>query len=458
MIGMANSDVMKQVFAATISCIALLGGVNADVVTMTGGVERLSGSLRSIEDGGVLELQSELSGEPLRVRASMVGKVDFATDAVVLDPAPARVELINGDVIPCSVVAMDADGLVAESAELGKIRIDRRHLAAMQFGVRRNKVLYAATQGMEGWSVDDEEDPAAWRFEDGAMVSMGQSIATRKIGFPEQFILKFELEWARNSMPAIQMFFADPLAVKGERCDRYCLAFGSTGFEIKRESATQRRFTTIAYVSRMPAQCPDRRLRVELQVDRRDATLRLLLDGKLEGEFADPVEPPPTGAGLVLVSQAEGVQQQVRGFEVLESDNAPRRHRAESRGVADRDSLITRRDERWSGVLEEISTSGAGPVLRFRSDFGDKRIELPTADASTVFFSRPALAEGAAQKPSAAFLLSYVGDGLMRISSCRFADDVATIQHPLLGSLQLRRNLLRSIERESASSTQPSRE
>ena len=457
MIGMAKSEDMKLILTTAVLNMACAACLCADVVTMTSGIERLTGDLRSIEDGGVLELQSGLSPDPLRVRASMVGKVEFATEAVAPEPAPARVELVNGDVIPCRIVGLDKGGLVVESTELGRIHIERRHLEAMQLGVRPDKVLYAASQGMGGWSVD-QEDSAAWRFENGAMLAMGQSVATRSVGFPEQFILKFELEWARNAMPAIMVFFADPLVANDERCDRYCLSFQSTGLEVKREAAKNRRFTTVAFVNRMPAQCEGRRLRVELQIDRRDSSLRLLLDGKLEGEFVDPVPSPPSGAGLVLVSQADGVEQKVSGLEVLECDNTPRMHRAESRGDEDGDSLITRRNERWSGVLEEIASSNTGAVLRFRFGFEEKCVEVPLTDVSTVFFSRSPTSKAFTKEPSASYVLSYAGAGLMHISSCRFSNDSAIIQHPLLGSLQMRRNFLRAIERVVTPAAKPASE
>lgn len=433
------------------SCVV---GLCADVVTMTGGSERLTGTLKSIDSGGVLEFQSVLSSEPLRLRAAMIGKVEFPIEVVASDPAPARLELVNGDVIPCGIVAMDKAGLVAESAEFGRIRIERRHLASLQFGLRQNKVLYSASRGMDGWSVD-RDDPDAWRFESGALTAMGKSVASRSVGFPEQFILKFELEWSKNAMPAIMILFADPLMARDQRCDRYCLTFQSTGFEIKREAAANRRFTTIAFVNRMPAQCEGRRLLVELQVDRRDASMRLLLDGKFEGEFFDPVPSPPSGDGLVLVSQVNGVDQKVSGLEVLQWEDMPRKHRDELRENSGSDSLITLRNERWSGVIEETVSSEKGEVLRFRSGFGDQSVEVPLADVSMVYFSQPLAPDGVEKEPSASYVLSYAGGGHMRIASCRFSNDSAIIQHPLLGSLQMRRNMLRTIERVAPTDAKP---
>jgi hypothetical protein len=183
-----------------------------------------------------------------------------------------------------------------------------------------------------------------------------------------------------------------------------------------------------------------------MQVDRRDASLRLMLNGKLEGEFRDPVGSVPTGGGMALVSQAsDGVVQSLRGIEVSESDVAPQRHRAEQRMAVDRESVITRKNERWTGELVGISATDGGRVLRFDSDFGENLLELPEADVSAVFFPRnPELASSSSE---VLYLLRHAGGGILRISSCRFEADVAQVNHTLLGPLNLGRDQLRSIER-----------
>jgi hypothetical protein len=442
---MMNFDFKFLVCAFAFASMAGAGALRADVVTLTSGAERLTGVLRSIGDDGVLELQSELSNEPLRLRGAMVEKVDFAVGAEDPEPPVVRVELVNGDVIPCAIVEMDGRGVLVDSPVLGKLRIERRHLAAMQFGIHARKVVYEGPRDGGEWTHPDDDD-ATWNFEDGALVAEGQAFASRDVKLPENFILKYELEWERNAMPSLQVYFCDPLVAAGERCDRYYLQFGSAGLELKRESATGKRYTTIAFVNRMPGEFLDRKLRVELQVDRRDSSLRLMLDDKAEGEFKDPVGSAPAGGGMALVSQAsDGVVQSLRGIAVRENDATTQRHRAERRVAVNRDSMITRKDERWTGELVGIATTNAGRVLSFKSDFGDKLVELPEADVSTVFF--PQSADAAVPAPEVSYLLRVAGGGVLRIASCRFAEDVAIVNHPLLGSLNLGREKLRVIEK-----------
>lgn len=442
---MMNFDFRFLVFGFVFASMAGAGGLRADVVTLTSGAERLTGVLRSIGEDGVMELQSELSREPLRLRGAMVEKVEFAVGAEDSQPPTVRVELVNGDVIPCAIVEMDGRGVLVDSPVLGKLRIERRHLAAMQFGIHARKVVYEGPRDGGEWAHPDD-DESTWNFEDGALVAEGQAYASRDLKLPQHFILKFELEWERNAMPSLQVYFCDPLVAAGERCDRYYLQFGSAGLELKRESATGKRYTTIAFVNRMPAEFPDRKLRVELQVDRRDSSLRLMLDDKTAGEFRDPVGSVPSGGGMALVSQAsDGVVQSLRGIGVSESDATLQRHRAERRAAADRDSVITRKDERYTGELVGIAATNAGRVLSFKSDYGDKLVDLPEADVSTVLFSQSA--DDAAAASEVSYLLRVAGGGVLRIASCRFAEDVAIVNHPLLGSLKFGRKQLRVIEK-----------
>lgn len=445
MIGMMNFDFGHWVLGCALACMAGAASARADVVTLTSGAERLTGVLRSIGDDGVAELESELSHERLRLRGAMIEKVEF--DAVAQEPEvpSARIELINGDVIPCSVLEMDGNQVLAESPVLGKLRIERRHLAAMHFGIHAPKLVYAGPNDSAEWPRMDEEN-SGWNFAKGELVAEGRAFSSRDIGFPERFEMNFEMEWERNKMPSLQVYFCDPLVAMGERCDRYYLQYGSAGLELKRESAKDRRYTTIAFVNRLPGECADRKLRVGLQVDRRNSILRLMLDGKHEGEFKDPVGSVPTGGGMALVSQApDGVVQWLRGIEVRESDVAPQRQDAERRHMEDRESLITRKGERWTGELLGMSTKGDARVMKFRSQFATEPLELPEADVLSVFFPQPSETETSSSK--VLYLLTYAGDGKLRIASCHFAADAATMDHPLLGSLKLGRNSLRFIER-----------
>jgi hypothetical protein len=331
----------------------------------------------------------------------------------------------------------------------------------MKLSARGKHLAYKGPIDDNDWKRANNEQ-AGWKFNNGALVAQGQAHSQREIGFPERFDLKFELGWEKNKAPSFQLFFCDPLVAAGERCDRYYLQYGSAGMELKRESSKDRRYTTIASVDQWPWNraimgwmdfeligfkwVGYQKLLVELQVDRRSSTFRLMLNGKLQGEFRDPVGSTPKGAGMAIVSQApDGVTQKLRGIEIVEGE-APLVSAYDERLVTeDRDSLITRQSERWTGELLGMSVEDKGHVLRFKSDFGERLIKLPEADASAVYFGQKREAESLLDKTT--YLMRQADGGVLRVASCRFAEDVATVDHPLLGVLNLGRGQLRLIEK-----------
>jgi hypothetical protein len=278
------------------------------------------------------------------------------------------------------------------------------------------------------------------------MISKGPAVASRTLPLPRQFALRFTLVWQQGVIPNFQVFFADPLLPKGEPCNRYYLQFGGAGMEIKREAAKGKRYNTIAILNRSAEQYPDRRLRVEILVNRDTARLELMLNGEPEGEFADPIAEVPDGSGITLACNTPGGGvQEIREIEVLEHDDSHRRHRGEERGDPENDSLISREDDRWTGRLLEIRSGANGPVFVFKTDFQDQPVEIPEADVSTVFFSSP---PPEAPLPEAGrFLLRLPGDGSLGVASCQFTGESATAAHPLLGPLTLRRDGILAIER-----------
>src|SRR5690606_1773196 len=120
----------------------------------------------------------------------------------------------------------------------------------------------------------------------GALRIEGAGRLSRDMELPEQYVIRFMLNWRNN--PNLRVFFSDPLVSINQQADRYMLQFGVSGLEIKRESTTGRRYTTIAALSRQPDQFPGNRMAVELRVDRRRGLIHLYLNGEYEGRHQDP--------------------------------------------------------------------------------------------------------------------------------------------------------------------------
>lgn len=422
-------------------------GLRADDLTLSGGNARLTGTVRSINEAGVLELSTELSTEPLLLKNGAVDKVAFTSSAEPKDAPSALVELANGDFLPVEIESLDGERLIATSPDAGRMEIPRAAISSLQMGVERRKVIYSGPRNPDEWS--GAKDFKKWTFANNSLVADGSAMATKKLALPEKFVLRFTLVWQAKQTPNFQMFFADPLLGRGDPVDRYYLQFGGAGLEIKRESSKGKRYNTVILLNRTPNQYVGRELQVEIRVDRKASRLVLFLNGEPEGEFFDPIPSIPTGSGLMMISNTpNGMRQDVRDIEVLELDDSRGRHFAEDRGDPTMDSLISREDDRWSGSLMDIRKETGNLLFRFKGNHKENPEEIPELEISTVFFAKK---EGVAGDAKASpFILRLHGKGSLNVASCRFTEQEVTAVHPLLGELRFRRDGILAMEKMDA--------
>ncbi len=431
----------NRLLSLLLACLAVYQ-VRADEIALTG-EDRLSGSIRSINDAGVVELATPISPDPVFLKAGSVRKVMFSPPKVSPEIPGAMVELVNGDLLPASIESLDQANLTISTPYAGRMVIPRDALKSLQLGIRKRKVIYSGPRNLDEWLIGVEAG-RNWRFENNALIANGQAYAARKFDLPQQFVVRFTLKWQGN--PNFQIHLADPLRPKSEVSDRYYLQFAGAGLEIKRESTVGNRYTTVILSNRTPDQFEDSRLDVEIRVDRKTSRLHLLLNGEPEGAGIDPVSHPPDGMGVSLLSNSSnGNEQEIRSIEILEFDDAKVRHHSEQRGDPKTDSLISRDDDRWGGRLTDIRKSGDGLVFSFNSDFQDQPLELLESDVSTIFFA----GSEATTKPAEShpFVLRLQENGLLRVTSCTFTEDEVSALHPLLGQLNIRRSGISAMER-----------
>ncbi len=415
---------------------------HADEILLTGDAS-LSGTIRSINDTGVVELSTPISPDPVLLKAEAVRKVVFSPPQDSPDAPGAIAELVNGDLLPVTIEGLDDKSLTVTTMDAGRLVIPRTALKSVQLGVHKRKMVYSGPRNIEEWK-GDAEGSRNWHFENNGLVASGPAYAAKDFDTPSQFVFRFSLKWQGN--PNFQIYFADPLKQRGEVSDRYYLQFAGAGMELKRESTKGNRYTTVILSNRTPEQFPDNTLEVEIRVDRKTARLHLFLNGEPEGAGIDPVKGVPEAGGVTLVSNApNGTEQEIHGIEILELDESRGRHRTEERGDPKTDSLISRDDDRWGGHLGDIRKTGDGLVFSFKSDFQDSPLELLASDVSTVFFANPD--QSKEPEVSHPFVLRLQANGSLRVSSCSFTGNSVSATHSLLGQLLIRRSGITELDR-----------
>ena len=440
MIGMQNfkfGTVLGFIFGSSI-----FGGLHADVVTLADDT-RLTGTVRSINENGVVELASFLSADPILLKSGGVTKVEFDAPRSQTNPLATRIELTNGDQLPVTVEGLDDINLNVVTADAGPLTIPRTALKSMQLSAHQRDIIYSGPRNLAEWSREGDA-MKNWTFANQSLIANGPASIFKNFETPLQFVVKLTLKW--QAVPSFQIYFADPLKQEVELQDRYYLVFNTAGLEIKRESSQGKRFQTVISLNRTPDQFPLNEVKLEIRVDRKASRLHLFINGEPEGAGVDPVAAPPAGNGIRLVNNTPaGTNHEIRAIEISEFDHADVRHRSENRVDFKTDSMISREDDRWNGHLIGMKKSEEGNILAFKSDFQNEPLELSETDISMIFFAQEEnLTLPNMDHPLA---LRLRDDGLLKVTSCIFSETSVTAQHPLLGCLKIDRAGVSSVLR-----------
>lgn len=412
---------------------------------------RLTGEVTAIDGEGTIELVSPFSKKPLLIKGEEAIRVDFGNADDTAFVSDQRVELINGDVLPVKVISL-ADGLLnVASTDLGEISIPRAMISSIQLGLYPERVVYTGAKNFKGWK-RDKGGSESWTIEDGEFLARGQGSLSRDVGLPEKFILRFTVAW--NNYPNFQFQFGESKRKESAKPDRYFLQLIGAGLGIYRTSPDKSGDVPIVLMNRSSGSMRNSRMEIEIRVDRSRSQIQLYVDGEMEGRYTDPVQGVPSGTGISLVSRApreSGLR--VGGIQVLEWDDRSDRHRTEERGDGKSDSLIGRYGERLGGKLTGIRRDGETSVYLFKSDFQKEVLELADQEVSTVFIGGEAAT--AEKRSTGGFTLGLRGRGEMQVSSCIFGSDQVTTEHPLLGSVEIDRSGITSLQRRKSRRAKP---
>jgi hypothetical protein len=411
---------------------------------MLNGAERVSGTVRTISEDGAVLLETPLAPDPVTFNGDSVRKVVFSEQPDKPDAATGAITLVNGDVIPGDVEAIDSNNLTLLSSVTGRVVIPRALLYSMQLGAHQPSVIYAGPEGLNGWS-REPSTAGHWSFTNGVFHVRGGGKINRNFELPPRFIVRFNLSW--DADPNIKFYFACAPGFEEREQDRYYLSFNAAGMEIKRESSSGRRYTTITTLNRLPQQYPGKQLKIEIRVDRTDRTLQLYLNDEPEGPFRDisAKAPAANGIGFENMTEEEGTRVRIHNIEVLNWNLKGERRRTEERGDTTQDVLIGTKAERFSGQILEAKKGADGMLYVFKTAFQDAPLEVPESEVATLFFVANKQANANAAAPP--YILQLRASGSLHVSSCAFSATQVEATHPLLGRLTLQREGVTALER-----------
>ncbi len=438
----------------TLFVCASLGMLHADKLTLESNA-RLTGTVSSISETGIVELASEIATDSVFLKPGVVQKVEFSAPATLSASSSNLVELINGDILPVVIDHLDEKELFVKTSSAGDFVIPRNALKSIQLRFYKNKVIYTGPQKIGEWK-NDTEEARSWKLSNGSLKTDDSAFGSKQFELPLQFSLKFKLKWQQS--PNFKITFADPLNSNSKFKDRYVMTFSDGGLEIKRESSNGNPYQTVILLPRRtPDSYPDNKLDIEICVDRKTSLLELHLNGEPEIKGIDPAGQTPTGNGITLYGESKtGKEQEIRDIEIREFYKASARDLSENREGQKSDGLISRDDDRWNGSLLSIKKGTTGIVLSFKSDFQDEPLELSENEVSSIFFVQNE--EETKLEKENEYALRLVENGLLRVSNCTFSNDFITAQHRLLGPLKINRSGVSALEWVSSKKKSQSKE
>ncbi len=379
---------------------------------------------------------SQLSPNPLFLRGEALRSIRFDAALTEQPGHPELIHLVNGDILPGDLRALDADEIELHTWYAGDIRIPRRFAKSVDFGVTPQKLIYQGPRDDGKW-VNNE----SWEFEGNKLVCDTSGNITREDVLPRNFILRFRIEWENS--PNFRIYFCDDYLKRTGNADRYYFEVNAAGLQLKRQTSTgDRRWFQLAQSHRQPEEFPGRRIDVEIRVDRERRMIYLYLNGEKLQRCPDPIDQFPAGTGIMLQSQAGGdLKNIVPLLEISEWDAISQLRRIEGHDDPNTDAIVDVNGEHHSGNAIRLEEQEGKSRVIFESPFADDPLSIRTARISSLYFK----SAGEPVEDKAQIRFELRGGGELRLSTLALGEKSLTAQHPLLGELSLSREALEQL-------------
>ena len=149
--------------------------------------------------------QSPAFTSPFHFALGGIASIHFPVPAKLPQPeGDYCFELMGGDMVFGSLIALDDKKVVVHSPEVGRLNIDRNIIQRMYRWGGGSDQLFVGPNGLNGWQVGGEEN--SWREDAGQLVTdQAGAILRRDFGIPNQARFEFELSWKGQPFAPISL-------------------------------------------------------------------------------------------------------------------------------------------------------------------------------------------------------------------------------------------------------------
>jgi len=413
----------------------------------------LSGNVLSIQGDGSIQLDSPLAAGRLSLLGDTVERIEFNQSENIRPVGNTRFELSNSDFLMGRLLGYSREtGARILADGIGEILLPAGSLRSMGLEVQSTKIIYNGPDSISNWTVSGQRGSSNWQFNRQRLSATGSGHIGRMLDLPDRYVIRMRMHW--QGQPNFQLGFSDPLEDLQVRVDRYYLQFGRAGIEIKRETAENKRWHTLATLNRTPDQFQNQEMEIELRVDRTRALIYLAINGNQEGRFMDHIGNPPASGGISLRNSTSNAHQLDISKLVVESwgDSSSLPSLPKLKVAGDRDSLVMREGDHYRGAIQSIEATEDGLVFSMNLDFSQqpaKPTRILGDDVAIVGFANGhEQSDDGASGPRTGFVLQIHDRGRLSVTQSTFDDGRVRALHPILGELTLPRASVSSLERQ----------
>lgn len=399
---------------------------SADVIELSNG-DLLTGTISALDKHSAT-IRSSVSTAPLEVRAAAVKRMTFSGAEKKARDHSERVTLVNGDVLPCQVISMDRAALRISTWYAGDFTIPRKDIRSLRFGLSPERTIYTGDDAPSAWDTKQGN----WVYSKGTYTSKSTGVLARKVAMPENVRIRFNFAW--QDTPNFVFRFCAESDTATTKQDCYELTYNSAGMQISRYQGRSQH-APIANIGLKPHEVEDKKINIDIRVNRRLGTLTLYLDGKKIDTWPDTFD---TAGGNFLVFNNRARNDNaciISGLTVGDwSAGSAERHRAKV-AQSKMDVLIDSEGENISGSIGGISPGKADKrVIRFDVKHSDKPLLVPDRRVSILYFGHSSAPEDH-DKP--VFTAHLRGHGALQLDQPQLKDGKIITRHPILGPCTL---------------------
>ena len=412
---------------------------------------------------GFIELKTPHSETPLKIINQNLSTLSFEeNDAGELPVNSQILTLHNTDHFPGEIIKLSDTHLTFQTWFAGDLEIPRKLIDSIHFGVTPQRTTFQGPKRLSDWTQDSS---GGWTLRKGTLTSSKPTFIGKNLNLPENFIFAAQIAWKNSPNLRIHICSNQLQPLDKKPSDSYLISITRSGIEVKRvmpeDSSGPTYRTLISHTINLQS-IASKNIQLELRANRKDRSLQLYLDGNELEQGLDPSD-PPLGTHVLFESLSTTRSSTlISKIIVQEWDSSTQRLHREPREADQLDTLSVAEGDRFSGRITSYDPHSPDLPFTVKSPLSEDPIRIPLAHCSVIYFTKEPQNSQTPQDPSESkklakrqtakqteppYRLHLHTGGQLTLSQIQLGETTLKASHPSLGQLQIKRNVMKSINK-----------